>query len=223
VAYNSKKYYLLGNVVQKGVFPLDRPLTIVEAIAKAQGFQTAVVQSNTLMMADLSRSFLIRKQPDGIFAKIPVDFEALFLRGDLKENQVMAPDDYLYFPPLNLQEVYVLGEVVRPGVAPYLESQTALRSIVARGGFTDRAFRSRILVVRGSLNHPQTFMVDASDLLAGKSLDFPLQARDIVYVHRKPWYKVEELLQLAVTDFLRAAVITAGGTRIGPFITRPVF
>jgi protein involved in polysaccharide export with SLBB domain len=174
-------------------------------------------------MADLSKSFLIRKQADGIFKKMPVDFEALFLRGDLAENQVMAPDDYLYFPPLNLQEVYVLGEVARPGVAPYLESQTALRAIVARGGFTDKAYRSKVLVVRGSLNHPQTFVLDVSDLLAGKSLDFPLAAGDIVYIHRKPWYKVDELLQLAVTDFLRAAVITYGGTRVGPFITKPVF
>lgn len=224
VAYNSKKYFVLGNVVQKGIFSLDRPLTVVEAIAKAQGFQVSLQQKNSLMLADLSRSFLIRKQDDGKFKQIAIDFEALFLRGDLSQNQLIAPDDYLYFPPLDLQEVYVVGRgVARPGPALFTEGLSALQAIAARGGFAEKAFKSRILVVRGSLTHPQTFIVNGGSVLRAKDLDFRLEARDIVYVHRRPWAKVEELLELAVTDFLRAAVITYTGQHIGPFINEPLF
>ena len=37
IAYKSKKYYMLGKVVAKGVYNLDRPLTVIEAIARARG------------------------------------------------------------------------------------------------------------------------------------------------------------------------------------------
>lgn len=223
-AYNSKKYFLLGNIVQKGVFPLDRPTTIIEAIAKAQGFVTTPERRNSLMLADLPRAFLVRKV-EGVeeSKRVEVDFEALFLRGDLRQNIALAPGDYLYFPPLDLKEIYILGEVLRPGAALHSPEMTTLRAIASRGGFTERSFRARVLIVRGSLNHPQTLIVNVSDIMKGQSLDVKLEARDIVYVSRKPWYKAEELLEAALSDFMRAAVITWTGKNIGPFIKQPLF
>jgi len=221
VSYNSKKYILLGNVVQTGVFPLDRPLTIVEAIAKAQGFQIALQQSNVVVTADLQKSFLVRKQADGKFQRLPVDFEALF-RGDLAQNQVVAPDDFMYFPPLGLREVYVVGEVLRPGIVPYTDRLTTIGAIAARGGFTERAYKSKILIVRGSLNAPETYVLNASEVLTGKSLDFKLMPKDIIFVSHRPWIIVEDIVTLAVTDFLRAMVITYGGQRIST-LTQPIF
>lgn len=221
-AYRSKKYFILGNVVHQGMYTLDRPMTVIEAIAKASGFVTSLQQRNTLMLADLSRSFLIRKKQDGTFERLSVDFEALFLRADLAQNEELAPDDYLYFPPLNLPEVYILGEVSKPGVARYMPGVTVLRAIVAQGGFNEKAYKQKILVVRGSLNHPKTFIVNASDILSANSLDFKLEARDIVYVSRKPWSKAEELLQTAITSFFSAAAITWTGGNIG-IISQPIF
>jgi len=222
-AYNSKKYYLLGNVAQKGVFSLDRPVTVVEAIAKAQGFITTVERRNTLMLADLPRAFLVRKGEGEESKRVNVDFEALFLRGDLRQNIALAPGDYLYFPPLDLQEIYILGEVPHPGVASYTPEMTALRAIASRGGFTERAYRTRVLIVRGSLTHPQTLILNVKDILKAQSLDVKLEARDIVYISRKPWYKAEELLQSAISDFMRAAVVAWTGQNIGPFIKEPLF
>src|SRR5262249_13376527 len=134
-AYHSKKYYMLGGVVQKGVFALDRPMTVLEAIARARGFEGS--QGSSLMRADLARAFLVRKLDDNSFTNVTVDFEALFLRGDLSQNIGLAPEDYLYFPPLASQDIYVLGEVRAPGPAPYTPETTALRAIISRGGFTD--------------------------------------------------------------------------------------
>lgn len=216
-AYNSKKYYLLGNVVQKGIFQLDRPVTILEAIAHAHGFIHTTERKNTLMLADLSRAFLIRKGEREASSRVPVDFEALFLRGDLRQNIALAPGDYLYFPPLDLQEIYVLGEVMRPGVSSFTPEMTVLRAIASHGGFTEAAYRQRVLIVRGSLNHPQTFVLSVSDVLKARSRDVKLEARDIVYISRQPWYKPEELLKSAISDFVRAAVVTWTGLNVGPF------
>jgi len=217
-AYRSKKYYLLGNVVQKGVFPLDRPVTILEAIAQAQGFVTTTERRSTLTLADLQRAFLIRKGEKEEHQRLKVDFEALFLQGDLSQNIPLAPGDYLYFPPPDLQEVYVLGEVPHPGITAYSSEMTVLRAIASHGGFGDRAFRQRVLIVRGSLNHPQTLVLNVSDILKAKGVDVHVEPRDIIYVSRRPWYKAEELLQAAVSDFLRAAVVAWTGKNIQPLI-----
>jgi len=222
VAYNSKKYYMLGNVTAKGVFALDRPTTVLEAIARAKGFTSSPQRRSTLVLADLSRSFLIRKDATGAFHRVAVDFENLFLHGDLTQNIALAPDDYLYFPPMDLQDVYVFGEVLSPGPVPFGSEMSTMRALTARGGFTLRSYRTRVLVVRGSLKQPQTIVVDTTDILGAKALDIKLQPRDIVYVRRKPWYKAEELLQGAVESFLRSAVVGAVGEFMGPYIDPPL-
>jgi hypothetical protein len=62
-----------------------------------------------------------------------------------------------------------------------------LNAIATRGGYTTRAFKTRVLVVRGSLEHPQAFVIDTARILSGKENDFPLQWHDIVYVGQSPW------------------------------------
>jgi polysaccharide biosynthesis/export protein len=222
VAYNSKKYYVLGNVNNRGIFALDRPTTILEAIARSRGFNSTQQRRNTLVLADLSRSFLIRRDASGAFQRVTVDFENLFLHGDLTQNIALAPDDYLYFPPADLQDVYVFGEVLTPGPVPFGPEMSAMRALAARGGFTPRSYRARVLIVRGSLKQPQTIVVNTSDILSAKALDIKLQPRDIVYVSRKPWYKAEELLEMAITSFLRSAVVYGVGEFIGPYIEEPL-
>ena len=169
-------------------------------------------------MADLPRSFLVRRGADGSFGRVPVDFEALFLKGDLQQNIALVPDDFLFFPPPGLQEVYVVGEVMGPGVVPFSKDLTALGAVLARGGFTEKAWKTKILVIRGSLSFPEPFVVNAADILKARGTDFILANRDIVYVHSKPWAKAQELLENGILTFAQAAVTAYTGRHIGPFI-----
>ncbi|PYI84841.1 MAG: hypothetical protein DME26_12560, partial [Verrucomicrobia bacterium] len=91
-------------------------------------------------------------------------------------------------------------------------------SIAARGGFTERSWKKRILVARGSLNHPEALVLDAGAVLAARTADLKLQPQDIVYVSSRPWIKVEEVLDTAVQAFVQAAVIVWTGQHVGPFI-----
>ncbi|MGZ4965363.1 MAG: polysaccharide biosynthesis/export family protein, partial [Limisphaerales bacterium] len=43
VSYHSKKYYVLGKVGQRGVYVLDRPITILEAVSRARGLETGIL------------------------------------------------------------------------------------------------------------------------------------------------------------------------------------
>jgi protein involved in polysaccharide export with SLBB domain len=209
--FRSKKFFMLGTVARKGVFTLDRPLTIIEAVAQGRGLETGLFDHSTRELADLPRSFLARQGK-----RVPVDFEKLFQEGDLSQNIPLEPGDYLFFPPANLQEIYVLGEVRLPGLMNFNPGATALAAIATRGGFTERAWKKKILITRGSLHRPETFVVDAPAVLSARQPDFQLQPKDIVYISARPWIKAEELLDSAASAFAQAAVILWAGQNIGP-------
>ena len=215
VSYGSKKYYVLGTVVQKGVFTLDRPTTVIEAVSRARGFETGVSNGDTVDAVDFSRSFLARGG-----RRVPVDFERLFTRGDLTQNAALEPNDYLYFPASGSGQIYVLGAVGLPGPVAYDANVSALSAIVSRGGFTPGAWKARVLVVRGSLDHPVAFRVDIDRALMGDSPNLALEPGDLVYVSDRPWIRAEELLDHAAAAFVESAVVTWAGLNVGPSIIR---
>ena len=210
LSYRSKRYYVLGTVVQKGIFPLDRPITIIEAVARAHGFETGVSRGNLVETTDFSRSFIGRGGQ-----RLPVDFEKLFLHGDLSQNIALEPGDYLYFPAAASGAIYVLGEVRAPGAVPFDSDTSVLSAIATRGGFTTRAWTKHVLVVRGSRDHPEAFKIDANGALVGNAPNLALQPGDLVYVSNRPWIRAEELLDRATSAFVEAAVISWTGVHIG--------
>lgn len=218
VAFNSKKYFVLGSVSRGGVFTLDRPTTIIEAIARAKGMETILRDRDVVEVADLQRSFLARKGQ-----LLRIDFERLFQHGDLSQNIQLEPNDYLYLPATELKQVYIVGEVGNPGAELYKPGLSVVAAIAEAGGFTDRAWKGKVLVVRGSLNQPQTFAVNVKDILSANSTGFALAPGDIIYVHHRPWIYAEDLLNLAASAFIQSVVITWTGLHVGPLITSPIF
>jgi protein involved in polysaccharide export with SLBB domain len=215
-AYRSKKFYMLGKVLSRGVYYLDRPLTIVEAVAQARGLETGLMQQGTVELADLPRSFLLRQGK-----RAPVDFERLFQQGDLTQNILVEPEDYIYFPSTTDNAVYVLGEIGRPGMVPIAPQISVISAITTCGGFTSRSYRQRVLVVRGSFSNPKTFTVNTAAILAGNAVDFKLEPKDIVYVSQRPWAQAVELLDIAARSFVNAFVITWTGENV-QLITEPL-
>jgi len=209
--YRSKRYYMLGTVQNAGVFQLDRPTTMIEAIARAGGLQTGLFDQNTVELTDLSHSFVIRGG-----RRLNVDLEALFQNGDLSQNIALEPDDYLYFPSASANAIFVVGAVVSQGVVAYTANASVISVVTARGGYVEKAYQSKVLVVRGSLNKPETFVVNTKAILAGEEPDFRLQPKDIVYVSRRPWARAEEILDGAATAFIQAAIVTATGNYVFP-------
>ncbi|MFZ4764097.1 MAG: SLBB domain-containing protein, partial [Roseimicrobium sp.] len=216
-SFNSRKVYILGKVIKKGMVNYDRPLSLVEAVTEAGGLETGLFMQNTVELADLSHSFLSRKGQ-----RVKLDFEALFLRGDMTQNVMLQPDDYIYFPSANSNEIYVLGAVRSQGTQGLLAQSTVTSVIVTAGGFTSRAYKERVLVVRGALEKPQSFVVNMSAVMQAREKGFRLEPKDIVYIADKPWAQVEELLDLALTAFIQGAVSSYRAGAVGPLITKPL-
>lgn len=205
-AFRSCHIYVLGKVVKKGMVPFDRPLTLLEAVAEAGGLETGLYMQNTVELADLGRSILARGG-----RRVDVDFEALFARGDMTQNVPLEADDYIYFPSANNNEIYMVGNVRSQGAQGLLGHSSVTSAIALAGGFTDRAFRERILIVRGSLDKPQAILVNMSAILQGKEKGVRLEPNDIVFVADKPWAVAEDLLDLAITSFIQGAVTGYAG------------
>jgi protein involved in polysaccharide export with SLBB domain len=209
VEFRSKKYFILGRVMTKGVYTLDRPMTVLEAIARAKGLESGIVDRNVIDVADVQHAFLARGGK-----RIPLDFEKLFLEGDLSQNLAIEPGDYIYFPPADVQEVYVVGEIGLPGPVPYNRNLTIMGAISARGGYTARSYKMRVMVVRGPINRPEAIIVDTHAIIDGREKDFALKPRDIIFINSRPFIRVEELADTAATAFLQGLITSWVGVSV---------
>jgi protein involved in polysaccharide export with SLBB domain len=218
-AFRSKKYFIMGTIMDRGAYTLDRPVTLLEAAARSRGIATGLLAQNTVEIADMRRAFIVR---DG--KKLDVDFNKLFYEGDTSRNIPLFPGDYIYFPSNTVNEVYILGAVASPGQAGVTESLTALGAITIRGGFSAAAWRKKVLIVRGTMNKakPEVIEVNAAAILAGKQKDVLLEPRDLVYVSERPWQKAADLFDSAVRSFVQTSTGTWIGQNIGPFLKEPI-
>lgn len=212
----SKRFTILGKVINKGVVTLERPITLVEAIANAGGIETGLFERNTIELADLDRSFVSRKGQ-----QLPVDFRKLLNDGDMKQNIEIEPNDFIFIASSITNDYYVLGAVVNPGVQGFTPDATLVSAISRRGGLNDRAWTDRVLVVRGSFSKPETFVLSLKDILAAKENDFKLQPKDIVYISERPWVVAEDILKLALSAFATSASSTWVNLNVDPILTSP--
>jgi polysaccharide export outer membrane protein len=102
-------------------------------------------------------------------------------------------------------QVYVSGEVNRPGFQDYHGGLTLVQAISSAGGFNDRARRQEVLLIRpGPENEPVGTLVDVKGILrkGQVSRDVPLAPLDIIYVHHKKIINVNIFVQQYISDNL---------------------
>lgn len=98
-------------------------------------------------------------------AQITAKVEALLADGYLKKPKVSVSIEAY-------RQIFVHGEVKKPGGYSYQEGLTVQKAVVLAGGFTERASRSKLTLVRE----------DAPDKPRRVSLTTPVQPGDIITV-----------------------------------------
>lgn len=209
----SKRFTILGKVINKGVVTLERPITLVEAIANAGGIETGLFEQNTVELADFDRSFISRNGK-----RLPVDFHKLLHEGDMSRNIEVEPNDFIYIASTISNDYYVLGAVNSPGVQALTPDASVVAAITRRGGMAERAWPDRVLVVRGSFEKPETFVINVKEILAAKQTDFKIQPKDIIYVAEHPWAEAEDILKLALSAFVTSAASNWVNLNVDPII-----
>ena len=212
----SKRYTVLGEVRQNGTYPLEQPVNLLQALAKAGGINAGTNGQIGMELADLRRSFIVRHGH-----RLEVDMEALYRRGDLSENIDLEPDDYVYIASFVRNEVYIFGQVREPGVRGIEPGMTSLGAVSAAGGFAPGAWRDRVLIVRGRMDHPVTKVVQLNQVLHGHEPDELIEPGDIVFVNLRPWAYATQILDSAIVAYLNGFAV--GAVQEGGGIATPTF
>jgi len=178
---------VLGQVQRPGEVTFKEGDTILDAIASAGSYTSE---------AWLENAALTHKGSD---KRIPLNLRKL-LDGDLSQNYELQKGDTIYIPPENYQnKVYVLGQVVRPGLYSIKDETTVLSAISLAGGPLERGAMRSTVVVRGDPAKPQRVpcnlarLIDKGDL----SQNIILQSGDVVIVpetKRPDWGKISQML-----------------------------
>lgn len=190
VGFRSQRVVVSGEVANPTVVPVaDYPLYVSDAINAAGGPKPT---------ADLQHVIVSRGGKTMV-----VDYLALMSEGDESQRLLLQGGDRIYVPDNNLNKVFVIGEVRRPGSQLISKGHLSLAEAISdASGFDDNTSDpSEVYVIRMKrlpsterpAGKPDEGFADFGNLVVYK-LDakspealvladqFPLQPRDVVYV-----------------------------------------
>jgi protein involved in polysaccharide export with SLBB domain len=201
----SSRIWVLGRINTPGVYSLNMPTTLLEAIARAGGLFTSAFTGTTEELADLKHSFVMRR---GQF--LAVNFEKLLYEGDTTQNIYLEPDDFVFIPSATSMEVFILGAVRQPRAVAFKEQVTLSSAIATAGGILPSGFAREVVIVRGSLTEPRFAVVNLMDILKGKAGEVRLQPGDIIYVPDQPLQSLRKAGYMILQTFVRTLAANEG-------------
>lgn len=169
----SKPISVIGSVVRPGHITATGNISLLQALTQAGG--VAPGYGGVL--------YVLRTGANGLTEQVSIDVEDLLVNGNPDLNIPLMPNDVVNVPvdvPLN---IYVLGEVMRPGKVQFKRSQspTLLQALSEAGGLTDRA--SKNVLVKRTVNGVETALrFNYKQILGGKMADVLLQDNDRIII-----------------------------------------
>ena len=194
--FNSQAINTSGEVVAPRRQPLTTvPLRLIDAINNSQGLSET---------ADLRA---VKVQRNGI--SYNVNLETFLREGDDSSNPILISGDVVFVPPREPEEVFILGEVVRPGTIDLDGEDVSLTEALAnQGGLSEiRADARGIFVFRQTMNGVDVFQLDVTSAAAFVvGANFPLLQGDIIYVTRSPLQRWNDTIANLLPSFGLAQV-----------------
>ncbi len=200
--YNSQPVAVIGSVRLPSRFQLTRRVRLLELLAFAGG-----------LADNAGRIVQIVHTGPGTSCDTPTENEATSgldnyrlsdtLKGEDQANPYIQPGDVVSIP--EAEQVYVVGNVIRPSAIPLKETITVTRAIAMAGGTMPDTKKDKVRIIRqtpGTIAKNEIF-VDLSAIDKRKADDVVLLAGDIVDV---PVSTGKQLLK----SFLGAVVPSVG-------------
>lgn len=159
--FRSRKVVVLGNVRTPGIIELSGPTTFLELVSKAGGFDK-----------DAGDTATIKRKIGDKDTVIPINLTSLVKGGDLGQNIQINDEDTVYISGAG--KCYVTGEVDTPGTYPCGEGTTVLKLVALAKGFTGKASKSSVSIIR--MEGTQ------KNVLKDVSLDTPVTENDVIVV-----------------------------------------
>ncbi len=212
--YHSRMVSVLGAVTKPSVYPLDHPVTILEAISLAGGLTATAGGSLTLIRKghDLPIGHI---KGDSTVAQI--DLGKLMAGKDPALNLKVEAGDILTVAQAPV--VYVVGAVNMPGgyvVEDPSSDLTVLQAVAKAQGFKPAAATNRALIIRRSDDGQarKEIPVDISAMMKGRGSDLDLQRNDILFVPESGMKKTMQVLTQAAIQGATGIAIYGAGYRL---------
>jgi polysaccharide biosynthesis/export protein len=169
----NKAISVIGAVSRPGRVGSTGSITLMQAIVQAGGLSSGYGRV----------LYVLRTGANGLSEQIAIDLEDLLINGNPDVNIPLLPNDVVNVPPDVPMNIYVLGEVMKPGRVQFRRSQnpTLLQALADAGGLTDRASRE-VQVKRIVAGKESIIRKSYRRILTGQDPDVPLQDNDTIYV-----------------------------------------
>jgi polysaccharide export outer membrane protein len=145
--YKNKKVFLFGEVIRPGSYVLKQDMRLLELISSAGGFTDDRGTICTIVRAPESGqdAHPVPIENATGYEIIKIDLAQL-TAGNSKENILVMPNDSIYIS--TAEQIFVTGEVRRPGEIEYIENMTVRQAISMAGGGTPKAAIGRTRIIR---------------------------------------------------------------------------
>lgn len=183
-SYGSRPVYLLGEFNSPGVAYMDRPTTLINAVALGKG---------TTGKAYMPGARVIRGD-----AILPIDIKSVLRDGRLEQNIWLKGGDTIFIPNAEELKCYVVGAVQSAGAFPCAEGQQTLARVLATAGgpVPGKAALGNVRIIRTiSPVEGQVMTVNAALILKGESPDVELRPDDIVFVPQTTLSRWNDVVQ----------------------------
>jgi polysaccharide export outer membrane protein len=158
----SKPISVIGAVSRPGRIGITGNINLIQAITQAGGLANGYGRA----------LYILRTAANGLTEQISIDIDDLMVNGNPDLNLPLRPNDVINVPVDGSINIYVLGEVMRPGSVQFRRSQTPtlLQVLAAAGGPTDRASKGVVLkrIVGGV---EKTFRYNFKKIIDGRQND----------------------------------------------------
>ena len=174
--YHSRPISVSGAVRMPLVFQAEGPISLLDAIARAQG-----LAENAGPEVLVSRS---QPGPDGANVTLTrrITVRNLINDADPAVNIKLTGGEEIRVP--EVAKIYVVGNIMRPGAYPVQNGSdtTVLQMLALSEGLSPFANKSAFIYRREANGSKNEIPVALDKILARKSPDVPLVANDIFYI-----------------------------------------
>ncbi|HEY0321706.1 MAG TPA: polysaccharide biosynthesis/export family protein [Pyrinomonadaceae bacterium] len=184
--YQSQPVAVIGAVNAPGRFQLQRRVRLLELLAFANGPAERAGRSVQIIHSltpTITCELTAKDDSDEIAVAGFISYNlSETLRGEEKANPFVRPGDIITVP--DADQIYVVGNVMKPSAIPLKETITVSRAIAMAGGKMPDTKSDRVRIIRqlsGSTTKTEIF-VDLNAIDKRKAEDIVLQPNDIVDV-----------------------------------------
>lgn len=161
--FKSKKAFIMGEVNKPGLYVLPGQTTFLALLSEAGGLNK-----------DAGDKAIIKRKanPTANERIISIDLNDLIEKGDTSLDILILDGDSVYVTKAGV--FYVTGEVKTPAAYKREEGTTVIKAITMAGGFSDKASKSRVRIVR-KINGKE-------EVLEKVKMDEPVLPDDVIIV-----------------------------------------